>query len=339
MSITVIICTYNRSQKLAKALESIAASVVPNDVEWNVLVVDNNSSDQTREVVEDFSKRFKDRFRYHFEPRPGKSYALNSGIGESSGDVLAFTDDDVIVESNWLWNLTASLLSCEWAGTAGRITPLWEQPIPRWLRLDGDLLRGPFVVFDLGPTPCPLLEAPVGANMAYRKEIFAKYGGFLSDLGPQPGSEIRGEDSEFGYRLLKSGEQLRYEPSAVVYHPVPSERINRKFLLAWFFSHGYEQILMLGNPSEAKWYFGGIPVVLFRRFGRWSAQWLVTFRPARRFQCKLNLWNMAGEIRASYELSRRLPISDSALPISRITRSTKTKTGRAARADENPSSF
>ncbi|MGB0049836.1 MAG: glycosyltransferase family A protein, partial [Terriglobales bacterium] len=120
MKITVILCSYNRCQLLAEALESVAASTLPESVEWEVLVVDNNSTDRTREVVEDFRHRYPGRFRYVFEPRPGKSFALNTGVREAHGDVLAFTDDDVTVEATWMQNLTACLSDGEWAGAGGR---------------------------------------------------------------------------------------------------------------------------------------------------------------------------------------------------------------------------
>ena len=102
MRITVILCTYNRCQSLAKAMESVAASVVPESVDWEVLVVDNNSSDQTREIVEGFCNRFPYRFRYLHELKQGKSNALNSGIRAAKGNLLAFMDDDVLVEPTWL---------------------------------------------------------------------------------------------------------------------------------------------------------------------------------------------------------------------------------------------
>ena len=137
MNITVILCTYNRCQSLAKALASAAALRVPESVEWEVLVVDNNSNDQTREVVREFANRYPGRFRYLFEPQPGKSYALNSGIREARGTVLAFMDDDVTVEPSWLTNLTATLHSGEWAGAGGRILPEKNFSPPRWLSLTG----------------------------------------------------------------------------------------------------------------------------------------------------------------------------------------------------------
>ncbi len=122
-TITVILCTYNRCQSLSKALQSVAASEMPSSAVWEVLVVDNNSCDQTREVVENYCRRHPGRFRYLFESKPGKSHALNAGIREACGDILAFIDDDVIVERNWLRNLTANLDGNVWAGAGGRILP------------------------------------------------------------------------------------------------------------------------------------------------------------------------------------------------------------------------
>src|ERR1700677_4197251 len=106
MDVTVIICSYNRCRSLAKTLESVAASTFTDGRKWEVLVIDNNSKDQTREVAEDFCRRYPDHFRYLFEPRQGKSNALNLGISEARGEVLAFTDDDVTVEPSWLQKLT-----------------------------------------------------------------------------------------------------------------------------------------------------------------------------------------------------------------------------------------
>ena len=115
MKISVILCTYNRCQSLAKALESLAVSIVPESIEWEVLVVDNNSKDRTSDVVQDFSSRYAGRFRYVSEPQQGKSFALNTGVREARGDVLAFVDDDVTVEPTWLHNLTSALHDSRWA--------------------------------------------------------------------------------------------------------------------------------------------------------------------------------------------------------------------------------
>jgi glucosyl-dolichyl phosphate glucuronosyltransferase len=303
MKITVILCTYNRCQLLATALQSVKASTLPESVEWEVLVVDNNSKDQTREVVEDFCHRYPGRFRYLFEPRQGKSHALNAGVANAEGDVLAFMDDDVTVEPTWLQNLTAPLQNGKWVGSGGRVLPKWTCPIPRWLPAEGWYGSAPLALFDLGVNPRELAEPPFGTNMAFRKKLFEKYGGFRTDLGPCPGSEIRNEDTEFGRRLLAAGEHLCYVPSAVVYHIVMENRLQEKYYLAWWFDKARGDTRELGIPGDANWFICGVPVHSFRRLIRWTLQWLVTVNPRLRFERKLKVWLNAGLIVECYHLS------------------------------------
>ena len=306
VKISVILCTYNRSESLANALASVARSKVPESIQWEVLVVDNNSSDQTGEVVEEFCRRYPEIFRYLFEPQQGKSLALNAGIREARGDVLAFTDDDVTVEPTWLHNLTAALPSGEWAGSGGRTLPERTFSPPPWLSLEGRHAVAPLAVFDLGPAAGELTESPFGNNMAYRKEMFEKHGGFRIDLGPCPGSRgpQKSEDSEFGHRLLAAGERLHYEPSAVVYHAVPESRLQKKYFLAWWFDKARADIRAAGISPETKWYVAGIPLVLFRRLVVWTLRWMVAFKPSNRFSCKLKVWGTLGRMVESYDQSR-----------------------------------
>ena len=135
MKVSVIVCTYNRCRSLERALESLSASVMPMTSEWEVLVVDNNSNDGTREVAQRFCELNPSHFRYLFEPNQGKSYALNTAIRESHGEILAFTDDDVTVEPSWLQNLTSVFEYEEYAGSAGRILPAQSFDLPPWLSL------------------------------------------------------------------------------------------------------------------------------------------------------------------------------------------------------------
>ena len=142
---------------------------LPRSIEWEILVVDNNSSDQTRQVVEQYMQRCPGRYRYLFEPKQGKSHALNSAIREARGELLAFMDDDVIVEPTWLQNLTSGLHSGEWAGAGGRILPDWMSAVPHWLPIAGSYAAGPLVLFDQGPVAKRLMEPPFGTNMAFQR--------------------------------------------------------------------------------------------------------------------------------------------------------------------------
>ena len=300
MDITVILCTYNRCQSLAKALESLAAQTLPSAVEWEVLVVDNNSKDQTRTVAEDYSRRHPGRFRYLFEPQPGKSHALNAGIRDSHGDIIAFIDDDATAEPTWLQNLTSGLHGNEWAGAGGRIVPAKNISFPRWFPPDEPRLFRTLALFSCGLEPGPLTEPPLGTNMAFRKELFERYGGFRTDLGPCPGSEIRGEDTEFGGRILAAGARMRYEPAAIVLHPVSPDRLRKQYFLTWWFDKGRSEFRQFGIPRDATWFVAGVPLSLFRRLARWTLLWILSISPARRFSCRLKVWTLAGQIVESY---------------------------------------
>jgi glycosyltransferase involved in cell wall biosynthesis len=304
MKITVILCTYNRYEMLRKALESLADSILPEFVSWEILVVDNNSGDQTGEIVKDFCRRYPNRFRYLFEPRQGKSYALNSGIREARGDVLAFVDDDVTVESTWLRNLTADLCGGEWAGAGGRILPQWPCAPPSWLPENEWYGMAPLAMFDMGPAAGSLTNPPFGTNMAFHRWVFEKHGGFRTDLGPQPNSEIRNEDTEFGGRLLAAGERIKYEPTAVVHHSVPQKRLQKEYFLTWWFDKGRANIRETGLPGDTMWITSGIPLHLFRRLAVGVLRWMLTLEPSQRFSYRLTVWLLAGTMIESYRQSK-----------------------------------
>lgn len=305
MNITVILCTYNRCQSLEKALNSVAASKLPDSISWEVLVVDNNSRDQTRELVEKYCTREPNRFRYLFEGQQGKSHALNAGIRSARGEILAFMDDDVTVEPTWLQLLTSSLTDGPWAGAGGRIFVERGFSPPTWLAIDGPYaMGGVLVVFDRGDKPGDLDWAPYGTNMAFRKEMFAKYGGFRTDLGPNPKNEIRGEDTEFGRRLMFAGERLRYEPEAVVFHSVVESRIRKKYFLDWYFDFGRA----LARESECGPRILGVPRPYFDilKIGstalvELTLRWMLALNAQRRFFYKGLVWRAAGQIVEKYD--------------------------------------
>ena len=319
MDITVVLCTYNRCDRLATALESVAVSRLPESVSWEVLVVDNNSTDQTCEVVERFASQYPGRFRYTFEPRPGKSHALNCAIPNTNAGILAFMDDDVKVEPDWLHMLTRIFDDPEYAGAGGRILPESEFTPPAWLETAGRYALAPLAMFDLGPVAGPLHEPPFGTNMAFRREVFARYGDFRRDLGPRPGSEIRSEDTEFGMRLLRGGEHLWYEPAAVVHHAIARDRVTKRYFLHWWFDKARGDLREHGIPPGTRWYVAGFPLFLIRRLIAWTLRWLLAFRPGPRFSAKRNLWAVAGAMRECRNQSRQRDLAgDASLVVSKL---------------------
>jgi glycosyltransferase involved in cell wall biosynthesis len=306
MKTTVILCTYNRSESLTKTLASAARLKLPESVDWEVLVVDNNSNDQTREVTEDFCRQYPEHFRYLFEPRQGKSYALNRGIGEARGDIIAFIDDDVTFEPTWLQNLTASLHHGQWAGAGGRILPQGALALPNWVPLEDRYSLAPLGIFNPSLPAGPLAEPPFGTNMAFHRRVFERHGGFRVDLGPGDGLEHpqKSEDSEFGHRLISAGNALRYEPSAVVFHAVPSNRLTKKYFLDWWFDKARADIRAFGIPTDTRWLIAGIPLHKFRRLAVWTLRWVVALDPQHRFRAKIRVWVTVGEIKECYRLTR-----------------------------------
>lgn len=303
MKITVIVCTYNRCKSLAVTLNSIAAQSFQNPVEWEVLVVDNNSSDQTSEVVEVFSRRCPGRFRYLFEPRQGLSQARNAGVNAARGNILVFTDDDVTFEAGWLQSLTSDLESGEWAGAGGRILRRWACPPPKWLSIQGpyERMSFPIFTFDKGPAQGELDDFAAGANMAYRKGVFRKYGNFRTDLGRCGDKLLAGEEVEFARRLRAAGERLRYEPSAVVYHPVEEYQLSKKYFLTFWFDAGRSGAKIASSQPVL-----GIPRRYFR-MTRMIAQlpvktlgWVLSFSPSRRFYYKVQVWEIAGGLMETF---------------------------------------
>jgi len=299
VKISVVICTYNRAKTLSTAVESLAVQSLPDSLVWEIVVVDNNSPDQTRQVVEDLQRRYPERIRYVLERMQGISNARNAGIMAAKGEIVAFLDDDETATTDWVQNLTANLHTGEWAGSGGRVLPPASFTPPSWLSIKGSFASGPLAAFDLGLEPGPLSEPAFGANMAFRKEVFEKCGGFRTDLGRIGKSMLSNEDTEFGRRVMAAGLRLRYEPSALTYHPVEDSRLKKQYFLDWWYCKGRSDVRELGNPAGTMLILG-IPLRLFRAFPWAIMRWMVSVEPSQRFGRKIEVWNCAGQISESY---------------------------------------
>ena len=300
MIVSVILCTFNRCDSLQIALESAAAQVNLDPGSWELLIIDNNSKDRTAEVAKGFCLRYPDRFRYIFESQQGKSHALNRGIRESKGSILAFMDDDVVVAPDWLKNLLLPFEDSAWIGVGGRIAPPANFVTPEWLALDGPYdLSGILAMFDKGREGKELTEPPFGTNMAFRREVFERCGLFRPDLGPCPGSEIRGEDSEFGRRVFKSGLRLWYQPCAVVHHAIPPGRLCKGYFLRFQFDQGRASIREKDKGFPI-WFipriYFTIPKIIAGELIRRVVAWIFSIDPQSRFQRKCMVWTNVGQI-------------------------------------------
>jgi glycosyltransferase involved in cell wall biosynthesis len=301
---SVVLCTHNRASRLSRALGSLSDLDLPAGLDWELIVVDNNSTDDTRAIVERVAAESRLPCRYLFEAHPGKSFALNAGVAQALGQVLIFTDDDVTFDPGWLRALLAAFDASDYAGVGGQIVPVWPGPPPRWYSETGPYrLRAAVVRYQFdaaGPVSLP----PYGANMAYRREMFERYGLFRTDIGPGPLGVMRGEDSEFGLRVLAGGERVVYVPSAIVYHPVEPERMQLRYFEHFYYGVGRMQVRAFPlPPGTARWL--GIPRYLFRALPQHLLQWLTSLNPRARAFHRLSSWEALGSMLEAWKLRRQ----------------------------------
>jgi glycosyltransferase involved in cell wall biosynthesis len=297
--ISVIVCTYNRSAMLRDTLASLAQMTLPANLGWELLVVDNNSNDDTRHEAEAFAQRSGLNVRHLFEPRPGKSFALNTGIKEAKGELLAFTDDDITVDTHWLVEISKAFEEHNCLAVGGRILPVWHAPKPHWFYEERPFsLRAVSVHYDLGEDACEATIPPFGANMAFRRIAFNRYGLFRTDLGPCGSVKMPGEESELFQRLSRAKEKVVYAPKAIVYHPVPKERLQKAYAQSLFYNAGKTEFRVSGVPQGAVCYFG-VPRFLFRMISDSFFAWTFSLEPKRRFRNKLRMYHAVGMIAES----------------------------------------
>lgn len=259
--ISVIICTYNHSESLKNNLDSIKKMSIPNDLSWELIVVDNNSKDSTKEVVEEFTRVSGLNVRYVFEEKQGLSHARNRGTEEAKGEIIAFTDDDVLVEKEWVLNIKKAFEVNDVACVGGKILPIWEIPKPRWLTQD---LYGYLAILNYGDKLFYLDSPKIwGANFAVKSFVFKKYGYFDTTLGHKGGKLYGGEEVEFIERIIKNGEKVLYYPDILVHHCIPSYRMRKPYFRKWFYDKGELEAIQMGNYPHRN--FMGVPLYILRR--------------------------------------------------------------------------
>jgi glucosyl-dolichyl phosphate glucuronosyltransferase len=248
MELSVVVCTFNRSESLRRVLNSLREALIPDHLSCEFIVVDNNSDDDTRFVCEDIEKHYESRIRYVFEDKRGVSHARNRGIWEAKGEIIAFTDDDVIVDKHWIQNIDKAFREHDdVACVGGKIMPIWEISKPKWLKSN---LYGCLALLDHGDSVAYLDKPHIwGANFAVKYEMFKKYGLFDSNLGRIPGKLYGYEETEFLQKLQSAGEKLLYYPSLIIHHHVPAHRLSKKYLRKWRFDEGELEGIFKGNTK------------------------------------------------------------------------------------------
>jgi glycosyltransferase involved in cell wall biosynthesis len=267
MTFSVVIATYNRAADLRATLESLSG--LRPSAAWEVIVVDNNSTDDTRTVVETAARSFPAPLRYVFEREQGRSPALNAGIGVATGDIIVTTDDDVRVEPDWLDRAGEGLarLDCDYVG--GRVLPIWGATPPAWLPNRGGKHWAVIALLDYGTEPIEFgTRVPLGVNMAFRREAFTRAGLFDPHTGRKAGTLLGQEVREWCIRARAAGLRGFYVPELAVRHIIPASRLNKSYFRRWFYWRGISRAMLyekagldMEAPEQTTLDFGTVPHV------------------------------------------------------------------------------
>lgn len=230
ITISIVIATYNRAESLIRSLRSLRCQRLDSAL-WEIVVVDNNSTDHTSEAARQFIEKTPDiNVTLVSETRQGLSWARNKGIEACRGEIIVMVDDDIETDEHFALAYNDFFRSHpEALAAGGKIVPFYDFTPPRWL---SKYTEGPIAgTTDFGDEP-KLFSAghfPIGCNMAFRREAVERYGGFDTELGRKGSQTLGGEEKEFFGRMATGGEQIWYVPTAVVHHIIPESRLTKEY--------------------------------------------------------------------------------------------------------------
>lgn len=216
--ISIVLCTYNNADSLAITLEHIACQRLTDTSIVEVIVVDNNSPDHTRQVFDKFGLYSSIVFHYFFEPRQGLSHARNTGVEKAKGQYILFTDDDADIPDDWVARYLQKIHEVAPDCLYSKININWEKPVPWWYT---NRFRPCFVGLDYGDSAIDVDNFDkefFGKNFCIKKEIILQYGGFDPALGRNGTRLIAGEETIIYRRLVEEGRRILYFPEAPVGH-------------------------------------------------------------------------------------------------------------------------
>lgn len=268
---SVIICTYNRSNNLPKCINHLTRQEGVEDLDWEVVVVDNNSTDRTQEVVAKIAAETPLTIRYVQEKQQGLNHARNRGILESKGRYFAFIDDDIIVTPAWLSALYTSLVKNDADAVGGRIHLDKSLKLPSWIRPD---MYGFLGYKDLGEEPFHMdgvKEYPFGGNMAFNRRVVEKSGLFNPNVGRKGAGKKRSElfkgaETDYLHRLAAAGGRMFYEPDAIVYHQVLPFQVRKRYFRTLHYNSGYQEAFH--NQAVCCGTLYAIPLFIFPQLAR-----------------------------------------------------------------------
>ncbi|MBP1962950.1 glycosyltransferase [Paenibacillus aceris] len=235
--VSIVICTYNRANLLQMTLDALPALAAREKAE--ILIVDNNSTDHTREITKSFALRQAGvmSVQYVFEQTQGLSAARNRGIQEAKGDIIAYLDDDAVPCLEWIRTIVDTFdHRPDVCAIGGKIRPRFESERPAWLI---SALELPYTIVDRGEAvhEYPINKHPFGANMAIRKSFHDTYL-FPTDLGRKGTLLLSGEESWLFEQMKQERKKILYQPSMVVDHFIPDNRLTKDWIKRRYYYQG-----------------------------------------------------------------------------------------------------
>lgn len=240
MAYTVVICTHNQATRLRRTLDD-AARIAPPVAPWELLIIDNASSDETPSLLEErWWRRPEWNVRIAHEEKLGLSNARNRAVAEARGNYIIFMDDDETPDEGWLMAYERAIEQYQPDALGGRIEVLFEDgDRPSWLQ---DELLGFLGKLDHGDRSFRLEDGNLlifGGNFGFRREVFKDAGLFDCELGRKGRVNSGGEDTQMCRRLLKLGRHVRWVPEALIYHRIQSGKLRRRYFLDLHYRMGW----------------------------------------------------------------------------------------------------
>lgn len=314
MTLDVLLPTYNRASLLSRTLDSLLVADVPPGLEVRILVIDNNSSDNTRHVVAEYQSRLPN-LEYILETQQGLSAALNAGIRKGTGELIATINDDEEVDVHWLEVIHRFFADGAFSFAGGPYYPNWSEPKPDWITKEFGSVVG---WVEAGEEPRqygPDFNAMLmGGNAVFRRSAFERVGLYNTSLGRSAKGLASCEDEDLFGRLLAANLKGMYLPDLIIHHYIPGERMTRAYHRRWCWGRGRSHgLLSRAKPSEAesgvvKWF--GIPRWQIRRalMGALTAlkARLGLASAAAGLAGELYAWDLAGFIYGRFFLQGRL---------------------------------
>ena len=278
VDVSVVISTYNRAPQLAECLKALSLQILPRAT-WELIVVDNNCTDDTAEVVERSRAWAPMRIRYVVEQRQGVAFGRNAGIAHAEGRILAFTDDDVMPPDDWIGTIVRLFEEHRPDILGGRVMPSWAAPVPSWISqwLEERQYRHTHLGILAHPEAAHLTPEtdypPIWtANAAMSRQLFVELGGFDTRLGRVGRKRYGGEDTDLVRRAVARGLRVIYDPRLTVWHRIPAERMTRRNFRRMRFEDAEGEGLHVSPPTRRS--LLGVRFYTYRRVGRNLVAWL-----------------------------------------------------------------